>query len=229
PSCLRALTLPELDDHVASRLDLGDLVPPNGLLPHLTHDLDDPADTFDVHLVTVAFSHPEWLIAADVEVVPGRDPRELPEHVTGEGVGVCAVRIEIGVADFAATVGRTHRLLRCAFVAGACRVELGDRGEGTDGVTGKVDLGNDDDVALGGIIDDPLVVGLRVEARTPGLPVVPPLSHRRRTRNCRELCVVDRVAVDTALVGDLDPPSLIVTEVQVEAGDLHEGGEVDDA
>src|SRR5690606_2505567 len=96
--------------------------------------------------------------AADVEVGAGRDLGDLPDHVRHELVGDLVVHAQPTEADAGTGVEglvlppRDEAVRRQ--VVRPARVQLRIRDLGGVRVSGHIDLGDDDDVVLSGVLDD---------------------------------------------------------------------------
>ena len=206
------------------------LRPANGALTGVAHGLQDAAQGRVVRGLAVAAQHGVGLVTADVEEASGGHVRELPQDVAHKGEADLRVGVEVGVADVAGPVGRGGGLLGRARVGGAGRVELGDSVQGGVGVSGQVHLGHHGHEAGARVGHDVTELGLRVVAGTAqllgGLAVVG--VHGRPAGDLGQPGVVNGVPGLTALVGDLDPPPLVVSHVEVHVAHLEVGDLVND-
>ena len=174
------------------------LLPPDHPLAMRAHDgLDAPEE---VHVVLRRGGL--RLVAADVEVRPGRQRSDLSDDVVDEPIGQLLTDAQRAEADLDTRVesGRDA-------VAAQLRVR---RQRGVR-VPGQVDLGHDGDVAGGRVRDELRVLALRVGASraAPHLGA-PPVPRQLRPGANRE------------------PPALIVREVQVQPVQLVESHQVDE-
>jgi hypothetical protein len=163
------------------------------------HDLLDPLDEAPV----VGRIGGMRLVAADVDVRPGRQRRDLADHVVQEAVRELLVDAERAEADVDPGV-RRGRL--------AVAVETPIRREGRVDVAGHVDLGHDLDEPRLRVGDDRAVLALGVETALVAVD-------RRPAADLRE----------ARPRADREPPALVVGQVQVEAVQLVERHQVDQA
>ena len=191
--------LPVLDDGSRLELRLRDLLPADRLLAVATHDQARELDELDVLVVR----RRESLVAADVDVLAGRELRELADHVVHELADARARQVERAEADVGAGV-------RLRLVARGRELRIRDQRRVH--VAGQVDLGHDDDTALRRVLDDRRVVALRVRAARPA-------ADRGRAADLRQ----PRPRLD------LDPPALVVGEVQVQPVEAEARDHVDEA
>ena len=189
--------VPVLGDGRGRGRGLGDFVPAGDLLAVLGDDRLNLAFERQV----VGRRRRMRLVAAEVEVRPGRDRRDFADHVVEELVRDRLAHAERAEADIGAGVQR-----RRDAVAVQLRVR---RQRGVD-VSWHVDLGHDGDVPRSRVRHDVLVLLLRVVAAR---------------------VTVDRGAAaeggQTRPALDLDAPALVVGQVQVQCVDLVLGDLVD--
>ena len=143
--------LPVLHDRPLRQARARDLLPADHPLAVAHDDRGDALDESDV----VRGRRRGRLVAADVEERPGRQRRDFAHDVLDELVGPLVRHVERAEADVGARV-RLRRVARGR--------ELRIRDERRVHVTGQIDLGNDDDVALRGERDELRVLVLRVPA-----------------------------------------------------------------
>jgi hypothetical protein len=183
----RGVRPPVLDDGSCDTPGGCNLVPPNHLFSVRAHDVLHPRDERGV-LIARQRLH---LVTANVKVRPRRDRRNLSHDIRHEpirGLGLDAQRAE------------THLDAGVQRACDAVAIELGVRRQCGIGVTRHIDLGHDGDEAGGGVLHDVGVFRLCV------IPTGGPADFCAPT-----------VKREVGPRLDLESPSLIVGEVQVQA------------
>ena len=141
---------------------------------------------------------------------------DLAEDVRKSRPGLGIVNVQGGVSDGTSAVLR-HRPVDRGFRMRVGTVEFGEGVQHRVGVGRRVNLGDHHDVASSGIGDDAAVLLLSVEPGATQLIAVAVLLgvHCGVSGHRGEFRVVESVAGCAALIGDLDPPALIVGQVHV--------------
>ncbi len=197
---LRGTVAPVLPDRSARNLVArSDLVPADRLLSGCVRDAQSARDEAPV----VIESGLVRFVSADVDVRPWRDRGDVPEDVLDELVHLLRVGVERREPHLGAVVLRDLH---------TGRRELGVGDECGVGMPGQVDLGHDGDVTGCRIADELLVVLGREKA------AVAAADLRRRT-----------AAGELRPARNLQPPALIIGEVQMQVVELERGHTVDDA
>ena len=202
------------------------LIPADGLEPHVA-DHGGGLGQEGLYLPWVIGVELVGLVAAKMEVFGIGELSHLLHHVLEERPSVVAVGIEIGIANGTRGLVRRHNVVRGvldrvalgvlgAVMRGTRSVELGDAVQHALRVAGHVDLGHDFDVVLACVRGDLAHVGLSVEAGDAGLLLLVGRAHGGLAADLAQLGVIDRVAGLATVVGDLDAPTLVVDQMQVQ-------------
>ena len=168
----------------------------------------------DAGLAQRAFPPPvlRALVAADMDVLGREDVHHLGQDILQEGEGFLLAHAE----DISGDAPAGPDLVRAA---GAAQLRIG--GEGRDHVAGKIDLGDDDDVAVGRVGHDlaHLILGIEtaVADAVVGVEVLADAGAVAPRADFREF----RIFLD------LDAPALVLGQVPVQPVDLIGGGNVD--